>query len=73
MHGSAPDIYGQGIANPVAMVWSAALMLQFLGEQAAHDAMLAAIEQVLAQGPRTRDLGGQASTAEMGAAIAERI
>ncbi|MFD1710320.1 tartrate dehydrogenase [Ottowia sp. GY511] len=73
VHGSAPDIYGQGIANPVAMVWSAALMLQFLGEQAAHDAMLAAIEQVLAQGPRTRDLGGQASTAEMGAAIAERI
>ncbi len=73
VHGSAPDIYGQGIANPVAMVWSAALMLQFLGEQAAHDALLAAIEQVLAQGPRTRDLGGQASTAEMGAAIAERI
>ena len=73
VHGSAPDIYGQGIANPVAMVWSAALMLQFLGEQAAHDAMLAAIEQVLAQGPRTRDLGGQASTAEMGVAIAERI
>lgn len=73
VHGSAPDIYGQGIANPVAMVWSAALMLQFLGEQAAHDGLLAAIEQVLAQGPRTRDLGGQASTAEMGAAIAERI
>ena len=70
VHGSAPDIFGQGIANPVAMVWSAALMLQFLGEQAAHDAILRAIEQVLAQGPRTRDLGGQASTVEMGAAIA---
>ena len=73
VHGSAPDIYGQGIANPVAMVWSAALMLQFLGEQAAHDAMLHAIEQVLAHGPRTRDLGGQANTAEMGAAIAALV
>lgn len=70
VHGSAPDIYGQNIANPVAMVWSAAMMLQFLGEQAAHDAMLSAIEQVLAQGPRTPDLGGTASTTEMGQAIA---
>ena len=73
VHGSAPDIYGQGIANPVAMIWSAALMLQFLGEQAAHDAMLHAIEHVLAHGPRTRDLGGQANTAEMGAAIAALV
>ena len=73
VHGSAPDIYGQGIANPVAMVWSAALMLQFLGEQAAHDAILRAIEQVLAQGPRTPDLGGPASTSEMGAAIAALV
>ena len=73
VHGSAPDIYGQGIANPVAMIWSAALMLQFLGEQAAHDAMLHAIEHVLAHGPRTRDLGGLANTAEMGAAIAALV
>ena len=73
VHGSAPDIYGQNIANPVAMVWSAALMLQFLGEQAAHDAMLQAIEQVLAHGPRTPDLGGQASTQEMGRALASLI
>ena len=73
VHGSAPDIYGQNIANPVAMIWSAALMLQFLGEQAAHDAMLHAIEHVLAHGPRTRDLGGQANTAEMGAAIAALV
>ncbi len=70
VHGSAPDIYGQNIANPVAMVWSAAMMLQFLGEQAAHDAILKAIEQVLAQGPHTPDLGGTASTTEMGQAIA---
>jgi tartrate dehydrogenase/decarboxylase / D-malate dehydrogenase len=72
VHGSAPDIYGQNIANPVAMIWSGALMLQFLGEQAAHDAILRAIEQVL-KGPKgavTRDLGGSASTTQMGEAIA---
>ena len=74
VHGSAPDIYGQNIANPVAMIWSAALMLQFLGEQAAHDAIVAAIEAVLADKTTvTRDLGGVASTTEMGAAIAERL
>lgn len=73
VHGSAPDIYGQNIANPVAMIWSAAMMLDFLGERAAHDAILAAIEQVLRSGPRTRDLGGNADTTEMGRAIAERL
>lgn len=73
VHGSAPDIYGQNIANPVAMIWSAALMLEFLGEQAAHDAILKAVETVLVQGPRTRDLGGQASTTEMGEALARLI
>ncbi|MBA4343567.1 MAG: tartrate dehydrogenase [Methylibium sp.] len=70
VHGSAPDIYGQGIANPVAMIWSAALMLDFLGHRDAHAAILRAIEQVLRSGPRTRDLGGSASTVEMGEAIA---
>jgi tartrate dehydrogenase/decarboxylase/D-malate dehydrogenase len=73
VHGSAPDIYGQGIANPVAMIWSAALMLQFLGEQAAHDTILRAIERCLSDGPRTRDLGGSATTAELGQAIAALI
>jgi tartrate dehydrogenase/decarboxylase/D-malate dehydrogenase len=73
VHGSAPDIYGRNIANPVAMIWSAALMLQFLGEQAAHDAILKAIEQVLASGPRTGDLGGTANTTQMGEAIAALI
>ncbi len=73
VHGSAPDIYGQNIANPVAMIWSGALMLDFLGERAAHDDIVRAIEQVLAQGPRTRDLGGTASTREMGVAIAEVV
>lgn len=70
VHGSAPDIAGQGIANPVAMIWSAALMLDFLGHREAHDAVVTAIEKVLVDGPRTRDLGGQASTVEMGSAIA---
>jgi tartrate dehydrogenase/decarboxylase/D-malate dehydrogenase len=73
VHGSAPDIYGQGIANPVAMIWSAALMLQFLGEQASHDTILRAIERCLSDGPRTRDLGGSATTAELGQAIAALI
>jgi len=55
------------------MIWSAALMLDFLGERAAHDAILRAIEQVLAAGPRTPDLGGSASTPDMGRAIADRV
>jgi tartrate dehydrogenase/decarboxylase/D-malate dehydrogenase len=73
VHGSAPDIFGQNIANPIAMVWSAALMLDFLGQRAAHDAIVRAIEQVLRDGPRTRDLGGQASTTEVGLALAEAV
>jgi len=73
VHGSAPDIFGQNIANPVAMIWSGALMLDFLGERAAHDTIVHAIERVLAEGPRTPDLGGEASTTEMGEAIAAHV
>jgi len=73
VHGSAPDIYGQNIANPIAMIWSGALMLDFLGQREAHDAILQAIEHVLKTGPRTRDLGGTASTTEIGEAIARLI
>ncbi|CAN7594527.1 tartrate dehydrogenase [Variovorax sp. LjRoot84] len=73
VHGSAPDIYGKGIANPVAMIWSGALMLDFLGHREAHDAIVRAIEQVLAAGPRTGDLGGKATTIEMGEAISALI
>ncbi|CAN7665249.1 tartrate dehydrogenase [Pseudoduganella sp. LjRoot289] len=78
VHGSAPDIYGKNIANPVAMIWSGALMLQFLGNgdaryQAAHDAIMAAIEHVLVEGPRTPDMGGTASTTEMGEAVAAAL
>jgi tartrate dehydrogenase/decarboxylase/D-malate dehydrogenase len=73
VHGSAPDIYGKGIANPVAMIWSGALMLDFLGQRDAHDAIVRAIEQVLASGPHTGDLGGKATTVEMGRAICALI
>ncbi|WP_374676482.1 tartrate dehydrogenase [Ideonella sp.] len=78
VHGSAPDIFGQNIANPVAMIWSGALMLDFLTDgqgagRAAHDAIVRAIETVLREGPCTRDLGGHASTTEMGEAIAALV
>jgi tartrate dehydrogenase/decarboxylase / D-malate dehydrogenase len=73
VHGSAPDIAGKGIANPIAQVWSAAMMLDFLGHTKAHDAILRAIEQVLESGPKTRDLGGTANTADVGKAIANAV
>lgn len=78
VHGSAPDIYGQNIANPIAMIWSGAMMLDFLTQgqgagRAAHDAIVKAIETVLREGPRTRDLGGKASTTELGQAIAALV
>jgi tartrate dehydrogenase/decarboxylase / D-malate dehydrogenase len=74
VHGSAPDIFGKGIANPVAMIWSGALMVEFLGEKRAAQAILHAIEEVMAGGQvRTPDLGGQATTAQMGDAIAREI
>lgn len=73
VHGSAPDIYGKNIANPVAAIWTGALMLDFLGQHAAHDAILSAIEQVLAHGPHTPDLGGSATTSDVGAAVAAAV
>ncbi|TQF80377.1 tartrate dehydrogenase [Elioraea sp. Yellowstone] len=73
VHGSAPDIAGKGIANPIGQIWSGAMMLEHLGERAAADAIVAAIETVLERGPRTRDLGGQAGTADVGRAIAEVV
>ena len=77
VHGSAPDIAGRGVANPIGQIWSAALMLEFLGETAAHDAVLAAIRAVLAAGPAhaplTRDLGGTAGTADLGRAIEQEV
>jgi tartrate dehydrogenase/decarboxylase / D-malate dehydrogenase len=70
VHGSAPDIAGQGIANPIGDFWSLQLMLDFLGEQAAADLVMRAIEAVLADGKAlTPDLGGKASTAEVSEAV----
>lgn len=74
VHGSAPDIAGKGICNPIGQIWSGAMMLQHLGHQEAHDAILVAIEEVLkGGGPKTPDLGGQAKTSDLGNAIAEAI
>ena len=71
IHGSAPDIAGRGIANPIAAIWAGAMMLDHLGERAAHDRILKAIESVLADGNvKTPDLGGRATTADMAKAIA---
>jgi tartrate dehydrogenase/decarboxylase/D-malate dehydrogenase len=73
VHGSAPDIAGQGIANPAGAIWSAALMLDHLGEQEAGGALLAGLEDVCREGPRTRDVGGTATTRQVGDAVAERV
>ncbi len=73
VHGSAPDIAGKGIANPIGQIWSGAMMLAHLGETEAGEAIVKAIERVLLEGPRTRDMGGTAGTAEVGRAIADAI
>ena len=74
IHGSAPDIAGKGIANPVGAIWAGALMLDHLGEREVHDRVLAAINRVLERGEvKTPDLGGRASTAALGRAIADAI
>ena len=74
VHGSAPDIAGRHICNPIGQIWSGAMMLEHLGETEAAAAILRAIETLLGDGgPRTRDMGGQAGTAEVGAALAALI
>lgn len=74
VHGSAPDIAGQGVANPVGQIWSAAMMLDHLGETQAAAAIVAGIERTLAEPLlRTRDLGGKASLVECGRAVADHI
>jgi tartrate dehydrogenase/decarboxylase / D-malate dehydrogenase len=72
VHGSAPDIAGQGIANPCGAIWSAVLMLEHLGEGEGAKTLLAALEDVCRGGPRTRDIGGEATTVEVGDAVAAR-
>jgi tartrate dehydrogenase/decarboxylase/D-malate dehydrogenase len=73
VHGSAPDIVGQGIANPIGAIWSAALMLEHLGENAAAAALMDALATVCSEGPRTRDVGGAATTTEVGDAVAAAL
>jgi tartrate dehydrogenase/decarboxylase/D-malate dehydrogenase len=73
VHGSAPDIAGQFIANPIGQIWSGAMMLDHLGHPDAAAAVITAIESVLLHGPRTRDIGGSASTQEVGTAIAAAV
>jgi tartrate dehydrogenase/decarboxylase/D-malate dehydrogenase len=76
VHGSAPDIAGKGVANPIGQIWSAALMFDFLGHRDAHDAIVRAVEAALdpASGaPRTPDLGGRANTRDLGLAIAQSL
>jgi tartrate dehydrogenase/decarboxylase/D-malate dehydrogenase len=74
IHGSAPDIAGRGIANPIASIWAGALMLDHLGERSAHDAIVDALTRVLAgDGPRTPDLGGGATTDEVARAVRDAL
>ena len=74
IHGSAPDIAGKGIANPIGAIWAAALMLDHLGQADARQSIVGAIEAVLAEGRvRTPDLGGTATTGEVTAAVTARL
>ena len=77
VHGSAPDIFGKNISNPIGQIWSGSMMLDHLGYPGAGKAIFSAIEQVLAAGPShaplTPDLGGKASTADLGKAITAAI
>jgi len=73
VHGSAPDIAGMGIANPIGQIWCGAMMLDHLGHADAAAAVMRGIERVLGEGPRTPDLGGKATTEQLGRAVAEAI
>ena len=75
VHGSAPDIAGQGIANPIGTIWAASMMLDHLGEGPAAASIMRAIETVLARpdAPRTPDLGGKARTNDLANAIAQAL
>ena len=73
VHGSAPDIAGEGVANPAAAILSGALLLEHLGHDESATAVRAAVEAVLADGPRTPDLGGDASTEAVSDAVVERL
>jgi tartrate dehydrogenase/decarboxylase/D-malate dehydrogenase len=73
VHGSAPDIYGKGIANPIGQIWCGAMMLEHLGQESAAQAVMRAIELVLTEGPRTPDMGGNATTVDVGKSVAQVV
>ena len=74
VHGSAPDIAGRGIANPIGTVWAGAMMMQHLGYPMVHDTLMGAIETILREGRcLTRDMGGHAGTHELGRALVKAI
>jgi tartrate dehydrogenase/decarboxylase/D-malate dehydrogenase len=73
VHGSAPDIFGRNIANPIGQIWSGAMMLEQLGENAAAAAVMAAIESVMIEGPKTPDMGGEETTQAVGRAITDAL
>ncbi len=73
IHGSAPDIAGRGVANPVGAIWSGALMLEHLGERQAADLIVRAIEKTVQDGILTADLGGSAKTADVGNQVVQNV
>jgi tartrate dehydrogenase/decarboxylase/D-malate dehydrogenase len=74
VHGSAPDIEGRGVANPIAAIWASALMLEHLGEAPAAERVMTALKAVMAEGRvRTPDLGGKSSTEQFATAVAEHV
>jgi isocitrate/isopropylmalate dehydrogenase len=73
IHGSAPDIAGKGVANPIGAFWSAAEMVRWLGEEKTADALMQAIENVTEAGIKTKDLGGNANTKEVTDAVCAEI
>jgi tartrate dehydrogenase/decarboxylase/D-malate dehydrogenase len=73
IHGSAPDIAGEGVANPAGAIWAAALMLEHVGRPEAGELVLSALEETLAAGTKTRDLGGSATMEEVTDAVVEHL
>ena len=73
IHGSAPDIAGKGIANPIGTIWSGALMLEHLGEKQAADLIVEAMEKTVRDGVLTADLGGTAKTVDVGNHVMQNV
>jgi tartrate dehydrogenase/decarboxylase/D-malate dehydrogenase len=73
VHGSAPDIYGKGIANPIGQIWTAKMMLDHFGEHELGKKLLDVVEEVTSDGIKTPDIGGSSSTTEVGEAICSRL